>query len=128
MKLKEREDEQMRVLARQTLCCAEQNANRELVNYPTDSHISAEACAKPSWCRCLATGNPNCFEEEREEKCTDDMCYCKQVYNQMEPTPDNNRQKIYSSTYFIDYRDPKFPYIRNKFGIQQVCSYEEYFG
>ena len=75
---------------------------------------------KPCWCRCLATGNPNCFEEEREEKATDDQCYCKQIYRQMEPTPDSKLQKVYSSTYFIDYRDPDYNYIQNKMNIKKV--------
>jgi hypothetical protein len=36
------------------------------------------------------------------------------------PTTDNPRAKIYSTTNFIDYRDPNFPFIENKLAIKKV--------
>lgn len=37
----------------------------------------------------------------------------------MEATADNNRQRIYSSTYYLDYRHPDFPYIQTKMENQE---------
>ena len=85
-------------------------------------YFAAELRAtKPPWCRCLATGDPSLYEENREEAKTDDMCYCKMCYNQLETQAvDNPRAKIYSSTNFIDYRDPAYPFIENKMALQKV--------
>lgn len=46
----------------------------------------------------------------------------------MEATADNNRQRVYSSTHFIDYRSPDFPYIRTKIANQQEIDkrFQEY--
>lgn len=81
-------------------------------------NFTAAKC-KPPWCRCLATGDPNCYDEARGERETQDLCQCKRCYNQMEATADNNRQRVYSSTHFLDYRDPCFPYIGTKLANQQ---------
>jgi len=109
-----RDEESLKNEIRTVLCCTEQNENREPVIIPTDSHI---ASTKPKWCRCLATGDPNCYEEVQEELQTDSDCYCKMVYNQMD-TPDSKGDSN-QSTHFIDFRDPAFPYIAQKIGFKE---------
>ncbi|ODM97524.1 hypothetical protein Ocin01_09153 [Orchesella cincta] len=118
MECKKAPEEYTKAIARHEMCCAAQNEMREPTYIPDDHHINPAVKCKPSWCRCLATGDPNMYDEVRGEKATEDLCQCKKCYNQMENTNDNSKTRVYSSTYFLDYRNPGFPYIQTKLANQ----------